>query len=78
MAELALLSLINEQLRRRGPLLLPRFGGSRRIIGIFRWDEAFVLCSEQWEIRLLVPWELPQLGLSLGLLSPHVPSDRHP
>lgn len=68
-----LLNRIRDMLKLRGPLLLPRFGGTRRISWIFRWEDAFVLLSDHREICVLSPWQIPLLCLSLGMLSPHSP-----
>jgi hypothetical protein len=67
MAEQTLLALINEQLQQRGPLLLPRFGGSRLLVQLFRWEDAYVLLSSNHEMRLLSAWDVLLFSRALGL-----------
>ncbi len=63
------LTRINDALRSRGPLLLPRFGGQRKILRLERRYHQYYLIAATGEERLLALWEINQLLLSLGLLS---------
>jgi hypothetical protein len=64
-----LLRRVNEAFRQRGPLLLPRFGGQRKILYLQQTAQEYYLISEAGERRRLSSWEVPQLIRSLGLLS---------
>src|SRR6516164_6550433 len=62
------LTRINDALLKRGPLLLPRFGGQRKILRMECRYHHYYLISETGEERLLELWEVNQLLHALGLL----------
>ncbi len=62
------LTRINDALLKRGPLLLPRFGGQRKIVWLERRYHQYYLISTTGEERWLALWEVNQLLHALGLL----------